>query len=130
MKVVLYNQRKKFQNSPLLFPCGNLDISTRSFATTVKPKVIVISGTTCSRKTELSLILARTVGGEIISGDSVQVFKHLNIGSDKVNLDVNSPPHHLVDILEPSQPWNAKEFGERARQITKAHYLANDKNRK
>ena len=64
-----------------------------------KPKVLVIAGPTGSGKTDLSLALARALRGEIISADSAQVFRHLNIGTDKVSArDQGGIPHALIDV--------------------------------
>src|SRR5690625_5473884 len=67
----------------------------------MKEKVIVIVGPTAVGKTELSLNLAKDLNGEIISGDSMQVYKELDIGTDKVTLkEREMVNHHLIDIME------------------------------
>eukprot|EP00892_Ulva_mutabilis_P001173 jgi/Ulvmu1/11056/UM007_0238.1 len=67
-----------------------------------KPKVIVLTGPTGVGKTELSLILAEQLNGEIISADSVQVYKRLDVGSDKLPPSQRRGiPHHLIDVLDP-----------------------------
>ncbi|KAM9985999.1 hypothetical protein ACTFIZ_004262 [Dictyostelium cf. discoideum] len=64
-----------------------------------KDKVIIIAGGTGIGKSDLSLKLAKQINGEIIGADSVQIYKHLTIASNKVT-DTNGIPHHLIDILD------------------------------
>ena len=76
-----------------------------------KPELIVVVGPTASGKTELALRLAELVGGEIVNADSVQVYRHFDIGSAKPTLaQAARVPHHLVDIVEPSQPLDAAQW--------------------
>lgn len=78
-------------------------------------KIIIILGPTCTGKSELSLHLARTFGGEIINTDSMQVYKHFNIGTAKPdNVQRGKIPHHLIDIVEPLEEFNAAAFKEKA----------------
>jgi len=80
-----------------------------------KKKIIVICGPTASGKTGLSLVIAKKFDGEIISADSMQVYKKLDVGTAKATLEEQSvAPHHLVDILEPDQPYNVQKFVEMA----------------
>ena len=80
-----------------------------------KKKIVVICGPTASGKTGLSLLLAQRFNGEIISADSMQVYKKLDIGTAKATPQEQSvAPHHLVDILEPDQPYNVQQFVEMA----------------
>ncbi|KAJ8764615.1 hypothetical protein K2173_006697 [Erythroxylum novogranatense] len=96
-------------NSP---PCS-VSIANR------KEKVIVISGPTGSGKTRLALELAKRLNGEIISADSVQVYRGLDVGSAKPSLsDRKEVQHHLIDILNPSEDYSVGQFFEDARQIT------------
>lgn len=77
----------------------------------MKQKVIVIVGPTAVGKTKLSIDCAKAFGGEIISGDSVQVYKQLDIGSAKIKPDeMEGIPHHLIDIKEPDESFSAAEF--------------------
>ncbi|MDE7095498.1 MAG: tRNA (adenosine(37)-N6)-dimethylallyltransferase MiaA, partial [Anaeroplasmataceae bacterium] len=67
----------------------------------MKHKVIVVVGPTAVGKTKLSIRLAKRYGIEIISGDSIAVYKGLNIGSAKPTLEeMEGVPHHLIDILD------------------------------
>ncbi len=80
-----------------------------------KKKIVVICGPTASGKTGLSLLLAQKFNGEIISADSMQVYKKLDIGTAKATAEEqNVAPHHLVDILKPDQPYNVQQFVEMA----------------
>ncbi|KAH1063585.1 hypothetical protein J1N35_028572 [Gossypium stocksii] len=85
-----------------------------------KEKVIVISGPTGAGKTRLALELAKRLNGEIISADSVQVYRGLDVGSAKPSpADRQEVPHHLIDILHPSEDYSVGKFFEDARQATK-----------
>ena len=83
-----------------------------------KPKIVIILGPTAVGKTELALELATDFGGEIISADSMQVYRHLDIGTSKPTLDERERvPHHLVDIVDPDSPFNAALFNRLAEGI-------------
>nr|WP_242688971.1 tRNA (adenosine(37)-N6)-dimethylallyltransferase MiaA [Staphylococcus simiae] len=83
-----------------------------------KPFIIAIVGPTASGKTELSIELAKQLNGEIISGDSMQVYKTMDIGTAKVTLEeMGDVPHHLIDILEPDETFSAYDFKLRAEQL-------------
>uniref|UniRef100_A0A5B6ZFN3 tRNA dimethylallyltransferase n=1 Tax=Davidia involucrata TaxID=16924 RepID=A0A5B6ZFN3_DAVIN len=85
-----------------------------------KKKVIVISGPTGAGKSRLALELAKRLNGEIISADSVQVYRGLDVGSAKPPLSERKEvPHHLVDILQPFEEYSAGKFFEDARQATR-----------
>lgn len=76
-----------------------------------KPFIVVIVGPTASGKTELSIELAKRIDGEIISGDSMQVYKHMDIGTAKVTPEeMDGVPHHLIDILNPDEAFSAFAF--------------------
>ena len=83
-------------------------------------EVIVIVGPTCSGKTYLSLKLASMLNSEIISADSRQIFKLLNIGTAKPTADqLKSIKHYFVDELNPDSDFNASMFAEEAEIILK-----------
>eukprot|EP00873_Tetraselmis_striata_P003079 jgi/Tetstr1/423343/TSEL_014039.t1 len=82
-----------------------------------KARVVVLTGPTGVGKTAASLRLARALGAEIISADSVQVFASLDIGSDKLPVEQREGvPHHLIDILPPDAEFSAGDFYDRGRQ--------------
>jgi tRNA dimethylallyltransferase len=73
--------------------------------------ILVLLGVTASGKTELSLELAHKLGAEIISSDSVQVYKELDIGSAKpTSKQLGEIPHYLIDILSPQEFYSAGKF--------------------
>jgi tRNA dimethylallyltransferase len=77
--------------------------------------LIILTGPTGSGKSETALALARKLDTEIISADSLQVYKYFNIGTAKPSLAVREKiPHHLIDILEPDEEFNAFDFKTRA----------------
>ncbi|XP_020231384.1 tRNA dimethylallyltransferase 9 isoform X1 [Cajanus cajan] len=85
-----------------------------------KEKVIVISGPTGSGKSRLALELAKRLNGEIVSADSVQVYRGLDVGSAKPSPNERKEvPHHLVDILHPSEDYSVGQFFEDGRQATR-----------
>lgn len=88
-----------------------------------KEKVIVLIGPTAVGKTKLSIELAKTLNAEIISGDSMQVYRGLDIGTAKITMEeAEGIPHHLIDIKEPDEPFSAAEFQDLVRkEITKIH---------
>ncbi|RKM57144.1 tRNA (adenosine(37)-N6)-dimethylallyltransferase MiaA [Butyrivibrio sp. X503] len=76
-----------------------------------KQKLIVLTGPTAVGKSKLSIELAKRIGGEIISADSMQVYKYMDIGTDKISTEkMEGVPHHLIDILEPSENFNVFLF--------------------
>ncbi|AFM41817.1 tRNA isopentenyltransferase MiaA [Desulfosporosinus acidiphilus SJ4] len=73
--------------------------------------LVIIIGPTGIGKSSLGLALAQEIGGEIISGDSVQVYKQLDIGSAKpTREELQLVPHHLIDCLDPAEPFTAAQF--------------------
>ncbi len=82
---------------------------------TNKKKLIVLTGPTAVGKTELSIKLAKEIGGEIISADSIQVYKHLDVGSAKVTKEeMEGVTHHLIDVLDPKEGFNIATFKDMA----------------
>lgn len=79
--------------------------------------LVIITGPTGIGKTELSLELAKKYKGEIISSDSMQIYKKLNIGTAKIDLNKTSIPHHMIDIIEPSDNFTVADFKSSARKI-------------
>lgn len=81
---------------------------------------MVIIGPTAVGKTSLSVKLAQKVNGEIISGDSMQVYRHMNIGTAKIKPEeMEGIPHHLVDIKDPRETFSVADFQGMAREKIK-----------
>jgi tRNA dimethylallyltransferase len=82
-----------------------------------KPKVIVICGPTGIGKTSIGIRLAENAGGEIISADSMQIYRHMDIGTAKPTADEqNRIPHHMIDIVDPDEDFDAVRFAKLARE--------------
>lgn len=82
----------------------------------MKPLVIV-TGPTAVGKTALSLLLAKRIGGEIVSADSMQVYRHMDIGTAKISTEeMQGIPHHMIDILEPEEDFNVFTFQSMAKR--------------
>lgn len=80
--------------------------------------VTVIAGPTAAGKTAAGIALAERLGLEIISADSRQVYRHLDIGTAKPTADERARvPHHLVDFLDPAQPYSAADYMSEARRV-------------
>lgn len=77
--------------------------------------IVVIVGPTASGKSELAQILAEKLNGEVISADSMQIYKHLNIGTGKLKKGERRVPHFGLDMVEPNEPYSAALFQEYAR---------------
>eukprot|EP00884_Botryococcus_braunii_P023627 jgi/Botrbrau1/9949/Bobra.0012s0044.1 len=98
---------------------GDTRRSTANTSASNKPKVVIITGPTAVGKTAASIALAHQLGGEIISADSVQVYRGLDIGSDKISKEERQGiPHHLIDILSPTVDFSAGDFYMLARDAT------------
>lgn len=83
----------------------------------MKTKVIAVVGPTGTGKTELAIYLARRFGGEIISADSMQIYRELSIGTAKPTADErNEVPHHLVDFLSIGSDYSVADYVEDARK--------------
>lgn len=93
-----------------------------------KPRVILLGGPTATGKTALSVGLAKKFDGEVISADSMQIYKGLDVGTAKITLDeMENIPHHMLDFLEPEEAFSVADFVERAdkliQEITKRGHL-------
>lgn len=86
-------------------------------------KLIVLIGPTAVGKTDLSIYLAKHFNGEIISGDSMQIYKGMDIGTAKISKEeMAGIPHHLIDIKNPDEPFSVAEFQKLVREkITEIH---------
>lgn len=84
---------------------------------TEKKPLLILTGPTAVGKTALSIQLAKAVGGEIVSADSMQVYRHMDIGSAKVTKEeMEEIPHYLIDVLDPQDDFNVATFQTLARQ--------------
>lgn len=82
-----------------------------------KHPLVILTGPTAVGKTALSIALAKGIGGEIISADSMQVYRHMDIGSAKITPEeMAGVPHHLIDVLEPDQEFNVVVFQKLAKR--------------
>jgi len=82
------------------------------------PKIIVISGPTASGKTSLGIELAQRLGGEIVSADSMQVYRFMDIGTAKVSARKRAiVPHYLIDVADPDDEFNAARYGRMADHV-------------
>jgi tRNA dimethylallyltransferase len=86
-----------------------------------KKKIIVLSGPTAVGKTKTSLLLAQVLGGEIISADSMQVYRDMDIGTAKVRAQEKGEiPHHLIDIRNLDESFNVADFYKEAHQAIRS----------
>ncbi len=91
--------------------------------TETKRPMIVLSGPTAVGKTKLSIALAKAVNGEIISADSMQVYRHMDIGSAKITqTEMQGIPHHMIDVLEPWEEFSVAVFKEMCEQCLSGIY--------
>ena len=88
-----------------------------------KKPLIIIAGPTAVGKTESSIRLAKAVNGEIISADSMQVYKRMDIGSAKIMPEeMDGVTHHLIDVLEPTEEFNIVRFQTMAKEAMEEIY--------
>lgn len=89
----------------------------------MKRKLVILTGPTAVGKTKLSIELAKSIDGEIISADSMQVYKQMDIGSAKITpREMDGVPHFLVDVMEPSEAFNVVTFQMMAKQALEDIY--------
>ncbi|MBR4528778.1 MAG: tRNA (adenosine(37)-N6)-dimethylallyltransferase MiaA [Lachnospiraceae bacterium] len=93
-----------------------------------RDRILILTGPTAAGKTKLSLRLAQALDGEIISADSMQVYRGMDIGTDKIRQEeMQGIPHHLIDILDPAEEFNVYTFqklaDEKIREITARGHL-------
>lgn len=88
----------------------------------MKP-LIILTGPTAVGKTALSIRLAKAIGGEIISADSMQVYRHMDIGSAKITREeMEGVPHYLIDVLDPDEEFNVTVFQKMAMEAMEEIY--------
>jgi tRNA dimethylallyltransferase len=101
---------------------GILRMEVNRVETTKRP-LVILTGPTAVGKTALSIALAKAIGGEIISADSMQVYRRMDIGSAKITQEeMDGVPHHLIDVLEPEQEFNVVVFQKLAKQAAEEIY--------
>ncbi len=89
----------------------------------MKKPIIILTGPTAVGKTKASIALAKALNGEIISADSMQVYRHMDIGSAKIKPEeMQGIKHYLVDVLEPDEEFHVVRFQEMAKQAMKEIY--------
>lgn len=89
----------------------------------MKKPLIILTGPTAVGKTKLSIRLAKAIGGEIISADSMQVYKGMDIGSAKIKQDeMEGVPHYLVDVLHPDEEFHVVRFQQMAKEALEKIY--------
>ena len=85
--------------------------------------LVIIAGPTASGKTALAIEVAKRIGGEVISADSMQIYKKMNIGSAKpTEEEMDGIPHHLLDVAEPSQSFSLSDYSALAHKAIKDVY--------
>lgn len=85
--------------------------------------LIILTGPTAVGKTKLSIELAKAVDGEIVSADSMQVYRRMDIGSAKIRPEeMQGIPHHMIDILEPEEDFNVVIFQQKCKECMRGIY--------
>ena len=85
------------------------------------PRVIVVAGPTASGKTRLGIELAKLYNGEIVSADSMQIYRGMDIGTAKATREERAEiPHHLIDVAEPGESWSVSRYVEEASKVCDA----------
>ncbi|MDO4803730.1 MAG: tRNA (adenosine(37)-N6)-dimethylallyltransferase MiaA [Lachnospiraceae bacterium] len=83
--------------------------------------LIVIGGPTASGKSEIAVELARKIGGEVVSADSMQVYKYMDIGSAKITLEeMMGIPHYMIDVAEPTEEFHVARYAHEAKECIKS----------
>lgn len=78
-------------------------------------KIAVITGPTATGKTRLGIMLAQRLGGEIISGDSMQLYRGMDVGTAKPTAaELAAAPHHMIDVADPAEEWSVSRYVEAA----------------
>lgn len=81
----------------------------------MKPEVLVITGPTATGKTRLAVMAARAIGGEVVGADSMQIYKHMNIGTAKpTREEMEGIPHHMIDVCSPFEDYSVSRYVEEA----------------
>ena len=92
---------------------------------TAKKPLIILTGPTAVGKTALSIKLAQQINGQMISADSMQVYRHMDIGTAKITIEeMQGIPHYLIDVLEPTEEFNIVRFQQMAKAALEQIYAA------
>ena len=80
----------------------------------MQPKLVVITGPTASGKTALGVALAQRLGGEVVSADSMQIYRGMDIGTAKPTPEeMQGVPHHMIDIADPAENYSVSRYAAR-----------------
>ena len=91
--------------------------------TTNKQPLIIIAGPTATGKSAAAVEVAKKIGGEVISADSMQVYRGMDIGSAKITVEeMEGVPHHLIDVLDPTEDFNVTIFQKMAKEAMSGIY--------
>lgn len=102
---------------------GKITKNNISTPTPALPPLVVLTGPTAVGKSKLAVALAQKIGGEIISADSMQVYRHMDIGSAKITTEeMQGIAHHLIDVLEPWEDFNVVTFQQKCLECLKGIY--------
>ena len=95
-------------------------------AAALSQPVICVVGPTASGKTDVAQLIATRLDGEVVSADSMQVYRHMDIGSAKVTKEeMEGIPHYLIDVLDPQDDFNVVTFQTMAKQAMNEIYSHN-----
>lgn len=115
MSLIPISSRPVRQNSTPMTSCG-LTLTSHQVS---RPKVLILTGPTSVGKSSTALELCKRINGELISADSVQLYRYLDVGSNKATpLERDLIPHHLIDIANPWTEFTAGDFFRAARSAT------------
>ena len=91
-----------------------------------KIPLLIITGPTATGKTKLSIDIAKKINGEIVSADSMQIYKHMDIGTAKPSIEeMQGIKHYLIDEIEPYEKFNTAVFKEKATNYIQEIYKKN-----
>ena len=83
-----------------------------------KPNLIVITGPTATGKTALGVAVAKALNGEVVGADSMQIYRHMDIGTAKpMPEEMENIPHHMVDMVSPLESFSVSRYVEQATQV-------------
>ena len=90
-----------------------------------KIPLIVIAGPTASGKTRLAVEIAKRYNGEVVSADSMQIYKHMNIGTAKPTAEeMDGVVHHMLDIISPDEPFSVAQYAQLAHSVIRSIHTA------